>query len=1074
MASDGAFSGNLINEAANAARLFQRGLRGDLNALDEAVRLSHQVQCAVPREHPQHPAMVINYCTALIRRYETRGDEEDLHEAVRLLRAENQEVDRKHQYRPEILQTLGWALLREAELTGDTSTINEAVRARRDALAATGRRSPDRDQRLCDLAGVLASQGVLTNDFSALREAVRIHSAVVRRTPADHPQYANRLSLLGVAEIQLYEYTGDTFALDAGLDAHRHAMAAAQPHDQMHILYSNIGIALGIEFERRGDADSLEESITLLRQALEAAPPGRFDRPRCLLSLATALQRKFETTGSLEALNNAIGFYRQAIGEARPSHPQHARALSGLGGALILRYMRIGDADSRNEALHRLADAVDATPDNHPNRPDRLSALACARHAAFKSRPTMYPQITDPVREALKLAPREQVRRALYLSNLGAFLNDEFELTGDRAVLAEAVELNAAAVAQTPPGHMERGKRLANWSISISNQALLSSDPAEAAKAVAVCDSAVGEMDVADPDRAQSLLALAQAIVHCDELAGNQGGLARILEVCREAAEHPTAPTLIRIRAAHTLGDQAARAGDPATGLEGLAMAVGMMTEAAWRGLDRDALVEVLGRLAQLPEDAAALALENGQPYYAVELIEQGRGVLLAQTLDDRTSYDQLYDRAPKLAVQLAGVLHALATVPQPVPGLEEDRIYGAPEHRSPMDERSALAAERDDLLERIRQLPGLEDFLRPQGIDDLLGIGEHGPVVIINVSVHRCDALAITQDGVTAIPLPGLTFDRATRWSTRLASTVTAAHSDQRPGSAANRVILEILAEIGDAVTTPVLNALGLGLPQESEAAPRVWWCPTGPTAALPLHAAGQHEAGAATTLDLVTSSYTPTLRALNHLRQLPVAPTQLGSKPLIVAMPETPGQRPLPGTRAELDYLTAHFPDHTLLSGPNATLAAVTTAMPEHAWVHFSCHGQRDTTTHSGDRLLLQDEPLMAHEIANMDVGDASLAFLSACDTYTTGDIVPDECLTIGAALQLAGYRYVIATQWPVYDNSTADLAAHVYGLLRQGACLDTPQTAEALRSATLEARRKALQEPTRWVPYIHLGPL
>lgn len=56
---------------------------------------------------------------------------------------------------------------------------------------------------------------------------------------------------------------------------------------------------------------------------------------------------------------------------------------------------------------------------------------------------------------------------------------------------------------------------------------------------------------------------------------------------------------------------------------------------------------------------------------------------------------------APELAEQLAGVLRALATAPQPASGREENRSHAHPEHRSPMDERSALEAERDDLRRR-------------------------------------------------------------------------------------------------------------------------------------------------------------------------------------------------------------------------------------------------------------------------------------------------------------------------------------------------------------------------------------
>ncbi|MFG3590507.1 CHAT domain-containing protein [Streptomyces sp. NPDC047990] len=1074
MAGDGVVGDPVVAENRRAAELFQRVMAEDLEGLDEAVRLADRVRRAIPEGDSRHAAVVINYCTGLIRRYEMRGGEGDLRVAVRLLRAEEREVGRGDPYRPRVFATLGWAMQRDAELTGSRAAMDEAVCARRRALTAVGRRSSDYDQHLSDLGGAVAARGTLGGSLTDLLEAVKIHQAVVRRTPAGHPQRAVRLSLLGVARIGAFELAGDRADLDAGLQAHRAALEAAQTGDPVSMLHSNVGNALGLWYEYAGGLEVLEESVVRLRSSVQSAPPGRFERPRRLIGLATALKRRFEATGSLEDLNGVVDAFRQALGTAEPGDEQYARALCGLGGALFLRFTRIGDSDSLQEALHRLADGVKATPAHHPNRPDRLSTLAAARLAAFSTRPAMYPQIIAPLQEAVDLAPPGHVRRPLYLATLGMVRNDEYELTGDRTVLAEALGLLRAAAEQTPPGHVERAKRLANWGIALISQARLDGGPAAAEEAVTVCQAAADGMDTAAPGRAQALLALAQALALRDDLSGSTRDLQPMLEALREAAGQPAAPTQFRIQAAHELGHRAAQAGDCAAGLEGLAAAVGLLGEAAWRGLDREAQVQILGQSAGLPEDAAALALQSRRPQYAVELLEQGRGVLLANTLDDRTSYDRVHERAPELAEQLADVITALAVTPQPLPVLL-DRSYAAAERRSPMDQRTVLAARRDELVERIHRIGGLEDFLRPPRFADLQSAGDRGPVVIVNVSVYRCDAIAITPTGLMTVPLPDLTLDETVRWGRELGRAV-AARPGTRGRGAAEAKILEILGEIWDLVTSPVLDALAP--PHGARAAAeRVWWCPTGAAAALPLHATGHHQtAGGETALDRVTSSYTPTLRALQHLRRRGSTPVLHRPVPLVVAMPSTPGQHPLPGAQAEVDYLAGRFPDGRILSGTSATLETVMAAMPAHAWIHFSCHGQRDAGTGSGDRLLLHDGPLTVSLIAHADVGDAALAFLSACDTYTTGDAVPDECLTIGSALQLAGYRHVIATQWPVYDSSTADLSADMYGEILTGPrcdLLDAARAADALRESVLRARNKFPQEPTRWAPYIHLGP-
>ena len=72
-------------------------------------------------------------------------------------------------------------------------------------------------------------------------------------------------------------------------------------------------------------------------------------------------------------------------------------------------------------------------------------------------------------------------------------------------------------------------------------------------------------------------------------------------------------------------------------------------------------------------------------------------------------------------------------------------------------DRHMAVAREWEQLVEQARNIEGFADFLRPSRLKTLLPAADGGPVVIINVSRWRCDALVVTVSGVEVVGLPEL-----------------------------------------------------------------------------------------------------------------------------------------------------------------------------------------------------------------------------------------------------------------------------------------------------------------------------
>src|ERR1700727_1458862 len=105
-----------------------------------------------------------------------------------------------------------------------------------------------------------------------------------------------------------------------------------------------------------------------------------------------------------------------------------------------------------------------------------------------------------------------------------------------------------------------------------------------------------------------------------------------------------------RVDAARRWGAIAAAAGLTGLALDGLSAAVALLPLLAARSLHRYDSEYWLSQYGGLASDAAALALEMNDPDRAVELLELGRTVLMAQALEVRTDLSMLRDRDPELA----------------------------------------------------------------------------------------------------------------------------------------------------------------------------------------------------------------------------------------------------------------------------------------------------------------------------------------------------------------------------------------------------------------------------------------
>ena len=990
--------------------------------------------------------------------------------------------------------------------SGVQKEIDEAIDVGRDAVAATPAGHPARARRLNMLGTALHARFGRTWAQADLDAAIEAFHAAVDATPPGRPLY---LCNLGVALQTRFERMGALADLDAAIEAGQAAVDATPPGHPSRALYlTNLGNSLQARFGRTGALADLDAAIKAGQAAVDATRPRHPDRVLYLFNLGTAMQLRFERTGALADLDAAIEAGQAAVDATPPGHPDRALFLSNLGTGMQLRFERMGALADLDAAIEAFQAAVDATPPGHPDLVMYLSNLAAALHARF-GRTGALADLDAAIkagRAAVDAASPGRPDQQMSLSNLGIALRTRFERMGALADLDAAIEAGQAAVDATPPGHLDRAVCLTNLGNSLQARFGRTGALADLDAAIKAGQAAVDATPPGHPRQALCLTNLASALQRRFERTGAPPDRDAAGSVCAEAAELDAAAPSVRIKAARAAASLLAQSEpDRAAGL--LELAVRLLPEVASRRLGRSDQQHALGGLAGLASDAAALALgdhgsgaaSSERASRALGLLEAGRAVLLSQALDTRSDLTDLRSQHPGLAARFTELRNHLDQ-PEDTsrPGTSQVPISAAVGRE---EERRQLVGEFMAILGEIRALEGFASFGLPPTTGELLAEATSGPVVTFNVSAYGGSALLLTEDGITSLELPALAYETVIGQIRSFYQAVMAAAdaggelSDRR---AAQKKLLEILGWLWDAAAGPVLDALGCHQPPPPGVMwPRVWWAPGGLLGVLPLHAVGHHteplsgDQTRRTVMDRVISSSTPTIRALRYARQHPPAlPT---GRALIVGMPVTPGLPgggELPNVPMEIAQLSSLLPDPVLLAEPGTsadkfryaptaipTRENVLGQLPSCAIVHFACHGRSDPADPSKSLLLLHDHdryPLTVTSLASVNLGQAQLAYLSACETALGASLeLIDEAIHLTTAFQLAGFPHVIGTLWEIDDELAVTIAGAFYTALRASdGTLDTSRAAVALHHAIRAARDRFPATPSLWAAYLHAG--
>ncbi|KAI0468197.1 hypothetical protein F4859DRAFT_517387 [Xylaria cf. heliscus] len=829
-----------------------------------------------------------------------------------------------------------------------------------------------------------------------------------------------------------------------------------------------------------------EDAIDILKSTIHLDANNDKTQSKTCYTISTCLERTYEITQRLGSLEEAITFFKRGMELDHENKGWFSAQLASLLGKKYRRtrarlndlFLRTGTIAHLEEAILVQRAAVVRVENDDPERRRYLDLLAHSlyrRYSEIEVESDLEEAIPTAVRVGLlplTAAPTDHPDRPRVLEELSHRLGDLHSLTGGIEELQKAIDYATEAVDITSGGlgHAEAlntlGLRLAARYKKTGEQAdvdeavlsetycsVSSRQMSHLNEAIQASEEAIDATPDDHPDFGEVMGTLGTVLEERHSRTRAGPDLQRAILCHQSALQQANAQVRTRIEAGIDVLRCCALVPDWQKAYEAVRVVADLVPTLSSRSLKNSDKQHVLSWAAGLASDAAATALNAGKgPYAALDLLEQGRGLLATSLEEMRADILSLCEKHRDLAeefVRLQGELNLQASRDETT----LSRSHSRPGARMPLRISTSKPYQTDKEFDQvpvnIRSRPRFETFLLPPSREEMMQAALNGgPIIVVNVSKYRSDAILVERDQIRAVALPRL-CSRDVENKT-LSGEIGAPHT---------------LVWLWDVLAKPVLEALGY-TSRPSRGWPQVWWIPIGPLSRFPLHAAGRHEQGPGqAVIDRVMSSYNSSIKALIRGRQQPLRSELTPSIPpraLLVAMPNTPGHAPLRFANAGVEVLRdickaipADFVDPGQLRGD------IVGQLPGCSIFHFAGHGSTNSADPSQSHLVAYDGNITVAALLEMNLREHSpfLAYLSACGTgRVRDDAFLDESIHLISACQLAGFRHVIGTLWEVKDKLCTEMAKRTYEGIRDRGMTDD--------SVCLGLHNAARELPNRWL--------
>ena len=942
---------NLPSRLNNVAIFLRRRFKstGNLADISDGILAQQKLVDLMPKDNPGMPGWLDNLIFSFEYRFQYTEDLDDITNALSILSEAINLTPEAHTDMARRLSKRGILLRKKFQRTGNVVDISNAIKDQEKAISLI----LDSDHQMHELFGNLGSSYLCQFDETGrpedISKAITALKQAVHLTPEDNPDSAVNWTNFGNALIRRFECTGDQSDISEAIHAQQKAVGLMpDDHADLPFLLNNLGLSFQTRFDVTGDLIDISEAIAAHQKSIHLTPEGHASMSGHLNNLGISFQCRSQRTGDIIDISEAIDAHRKSVDLCPEDHPSMATLLSNLGNSFYGRFKSTNDIADISEAILSHREAVRLTSEEHPAMARRLGSLGMS----LKNRFQLSGNIEDidtaisVAERAVKLTPKDDPSISVQLNSLGIALHTRFEHTKNPMDISEAILRQERVIHLTPGNHANLPGLLTNLGLFLEDRFELTGDPTDIRGAVATYKRAASLVTGLPSDRLAAARKWATA--------------SKLMENWSEALDaYNTAIELV-------------------SQVAGVEYTIGLRHR-------------ILVDIPDLSNAAAATAFSLGKPRIALEWLEQGRGLVWNQLNNVRTPLEDLASFDSKLANDLSRISQGLENT-----GLRDESVtIGTDadimvEKMALQDEATAsakLAQEWDQLLQKIRNIPEFKNFLQPVRYCDLIAcLPKAGPVVVINIHEDRCDAVALVTgtDDPLHIHLDQFSYKDAVHLLDLLHLDLSVHGGRMGEESDALELVNEtraimpftfgntmqmVLRELWLGVVKPILNALDISAssffsfseiytylgwstqrPEPSSDLSRIWWCPTGPLAFLPIHAAGLYnEAHTDCILDYVISSYTPTVTFFME-RKRASHTTEQTNKVLVIGQPNAPGLPRLPGTKKELKAIQEKFSRENIpflsLEGDPATIDRTMKELESHSCIHLAV---QDPVTHS-----------------------------------------------------------------------------------------------------------------------------